>query len=190
MEASGVNAFAFMEYDNIQSAALAVKSSHENKHGLHFRVEHKEQPNASRAFHGFSGSPRQNTLHNSQDLLVAFQRGVSMGMSQAAQAQMIAHPIYPQYQFYPAFDPTVTAPNTPAAASGDAPASGPQGLTNGFMGAIAAQYSGSPSTANYGIYAEQQQYMAPNPVVSNYQWPLATGQAEENTASNATRGEN
>lgn len=107
-------------------------------------------------------------------------------MSQALQAQVIVPPMYPQYQYYPSFNPHLVTPNTPAATGGDISTTSPQVLPNGFMDAIAAQFSGSPSSVNYGHFTEQHPYVAPNPVVSNYQWPVPTSQAEESSVSNAS----
>ena len=107
-------------------------------------------------------------------------------MSQALQAQVIVPPMYPQYQYYPSFDSNLVTPNTPAATSGGTSATSPQVLSNGFMDAVAAQFSGSPSLVNWGHFTEQQPYVAPKPVVSTYQWPVASSQAEESNVSNAS----
>lgn len=156
---------------------------------LRLRVERKDSSTAgSRTPHQQNGSPRRGGIIDPQEVLVAFQRGVSMGMTQAAQAQLMPPPLYPQYPCYSAFDPSLTQSNLSAAAGSDASLPNSQAFGNGYIGPMPGEISYANPPAHYGHYAPPQphhHYVVPNPVVSHYQWPPATT-ADENVKN--TRG--
>lgn len=151
---------------------------------LHLRVERKESSTASpRTSHNSSGSPRRNGLIDPQEVLVAFQRGVSMGMSHAAQAQIMPPPIYTNYPFYPAFDAPIPQTGVPASGSGDPSLTSSHAFGNSYMASVPGQVSYTNPPANYGHYTQPHpHYVVPNPVVSQYQWPPANT-TEDNIAS-------
>ena len=172
MQVSGLNVFAFLEYDSPQSASLAVQASPKNFQGL--RVEHKEPSSSvSRVSHGFSGSPRRNGLAESQEVLMAFQRGLSMGMSQAAQSHMVAPPVHPYYPYYAQYDHSLQQPSVSGPINNEsAAATGSQLYGSGYMGPIPGHFPYTPTTAPMTQYPQQhQQFVLPHPVISQYQWP-------------------
>ena len=180
-----MNAFAFLEYESPHSASFAVQASPRTYQGLNLRVEHKEPSNAaSRMVHGFSGSPRRNGLFENHEVLAAFQRGVSMGMSQAAHAQLIPPPIYPSYHYYPSYDTAVQQNSLPASSNNESPSATPQVYTTGYLGPVPGQFSYSPTQAQLAQYQQhQQQLLMSNPVISQYQWP-PTAAHEDNPSKN------
>ncbi|KAL9127080.1 MAG: hypothetical protein Q9217_003982 [Psora testacea] len=191
VNASGVNAFAFIDYECPQAALLAVQASPRIYQGLSLRVELKESPNAaSRTLGSFCGSPRRMGLLDSGDVLVAFQRGVSMGMNQAAQAQMMPPPTYTQYPYYPAYDASITQQSVPVTTSSNEIATSPQAYGNGYMAAPLGQFQYPATAAPYGHYQQpQQQYVIENPFIPQYQWPPASASSAKISTDTTTPGE-
>ncbi|KAG8534246.1 uncharacterized protein KY384_001090 [Bacidia gigantensis] len=193
VNASGVNAFAFIEYDNAQSAALAVQAGSLAYQGLQLRVEHKEPYNSPlRSSPSFSGSPRRPGLLDSQDMIIAFQRGVSMGMSQATQAQLMPPPFYPQYQYCAPYSNSSSHSTMPPSTN-DAATAGTQVFTAGYMGPVSGQYSYTGAPAPYEQYQQHhqhQQYYAPNVPISQLQYPSAAGYEDVAIANPASLHEN
>ena len=142
--------------------------------GLHLRIEHKESTQAgSRAGHGFGGSPRRNEVVESQEFLAAFQRGVSVGMSQAAQTLLPA-PYYGQYPYYPAYEAGATLPNmTSSTSQKESSPVNNSSYGNAYMNHIAAQYSYAPTTANVGHFDSTQSYPSSCMGPAHYQWPVS-----------------
>ena len=184
--ASGINVFAFIEYEYPQAALLAVQASPRAYHGLGLRVEHKEQSNfGSRGLHNFAGSPHRIGALDSQEVLAAFQRGVSMGMNQA-QVQMIPPPVYSQYPYYAGYDSNSMQHATPAATSGVDVAASPQAYGNGYVAPTLNQFQYPANPPTYVQYQQAQQpYIVPNPTIPHYQWPLANA-GSDNTSNEAT----
>lgn len=165
-KASGVNAFAFIEFDQAHSATLAVQAGPRVYQDLHLRVEHKDPSTlASRSGHSYNGSPLRKGLLESQEVVAAFQRGVSVGMSQAAQAQLIPPPFYPQYQYYPTYDAGLQPTHGLPSLNTDSPTTSAPGFSGSY---VSAYSSGAPQ---YGNYGQGQQYLSTNASNSPYQWP-------------------
>ena len=188
LPASGVNTFAFIEYEDPQSASLAVESSPNIYEGLNLRVEHKESTSsASRNLRGSTGSPRR------QDVMIAFQRGISMGMTQTAQAQMMRPPGFPQDPYYSACDPPAAQHSIPATtSSNDSPTSPRHSSQLQYPSTTNASYEQCqhssqiqyPCTTNasYEVYQQlQQQCVFHNSLLPQYQWPLTSTSSESHT---------
>ena len=135
--------------------------------------------------HGFSGSPRRNRLFENHELLVAFQRGVFMGMSQAAHTHMIPPPVYPPYPYCASYDASVQQTSIPASSNNESTPAAPHVYSTGYLGPIPGQFSYSPTQAQLTQYQQhQQQFIVPSPVISQYQWPPTTAH-DDNALRNA-----
>ena len=109
--ASGLNIFAFIEFSLREEAASALQQI-VNLQGNRLRIEQKESidPYSRRDLAtgtASSGSPRTRYLTESQDALaLLFQRGVTVGMANAANSQALsvgmANPATTQAQAMPA----------------------------------------------------------------------------------------
>ncbi|KAL9100380.1 MAG: hypothetical protein Q9163_004238 [Psora crenata] len=187
--ASGVNAFAFIEYENPHAAALAVQASPRVYEGFSLRVEHKESSGApSRPLLGLGGSPRHMEVPSPQEVLAAFQRGVSIGMNQATHAQIMPPPVYPPYPYYPPYDPSVTAQNVPATTSGNDAPTGPQAYGSGYMAAPPGHMQYPATPAPYGHYSQSAQpYTVPNSLIPLYQWPPVSASTDNTTLGQEAR---
>ena len=146
--------------------------------GSRLRIEQKESidPYSRRDLATASGgSPRARYLAESQDALaMLFQRGVSVGMANAAtsQAQIMPTPHYSTagYPYYPAFNQTQYGQYFPQATISvdNESNSGLQIHGNPYIpnGTSSVQYPTAPPP--YIPYAQYPQ-AAPRP--TNYQWP-------------------
>ena len=169
-EASGVNTFAFLEYEHPQSASVAVQAGSQNFQGLQLRIEHREPSHiGSRGAHTFGGSPRRNGAIDSPEFLAAFQRGVSVGIGQATQT-LIPHPYYGPYSYYPAIEPGNTQSNMTTGVSKETISSTGPPYGNGYMNPITAQYAYAPATTQLPQYDHNGTYMAPSSGVPQYHW--------------------
>lgn len=170
--ASGVNAFAFIDFEAAQAAALAVQAGPRVYQDLHLRVEHKDISNlASRGSNGFSGSPLRKGLLDSQDILVAFQRGVSVGMSQASQAQLIPQSFYPQYQYYPTYDTGLPHSHGLTASGTDSAATSGTGYSNSYVATLPASSTLALAPPQFGNCSQGQHYLTSTGASAPYQWP-------------------
>ena len=181
--ANGVNIFAFVEYTSYEEAAFAI-SQVITFQGSRLRVEHKESVdvhNRRDMSIVSGGSPRNRFIADNQEALaILFQRGVSVGMANAAaQAQSLpasayasgAYSYYPHYnqsQYGPYMSPTTTIES-------ESPANmfvhGNQYMPP-MMGHVGQmQYPTAPP--QYVPYSQYQQPTPPQASVarSNYQWP-------------------
>lgn len=187
--ASGVNIFAFIEYTSYEEAAFATAQG-VTLQGSRLRVEHKESVDVySRRDTSMvsGGSPRTHYISDNQDALaMLFQRGVSIGMANAAaQVQPVptssygpgAYPYYPHYNqspYGPYVSPTATIDS-------DSPNNVPM-HGNLYMPPVMGQIAQIPFSSAPPHCVQYAQYTQPLPARSNYQWPPPANTTNE-TAS-------
>lgn len=180
---SGQNIFAFIEYHDREEAVFATQQT-VNMQGVRLRVEQKEsiEPNNRRDPPSWSGgSPHGRYIADSPDALaMLFQRGVSVGMANAANVAAAQGLSLPAANYnaaaYPYYAPYNQAqygtPFTPAAIGWENDSSLSL-QTNGNMYAPGTmgqvQYpKASPQ------YVQHPQYPQPASRPANYQWPPAS----------------
>lgn len=170
-----------------------------NLQGSRLRIEQKESidPHHRRDLTIASGgSPRARYLAESQDALaMLFQRGVSVGMANAAtsQAQIMPAPHYGAagYPYYSAFNQTQYGQYFPQATISvdNESSSGLQIHGNPYMpnGTSSVQYPTAPPP-----YLPYTQYPQAAPRPTNYQWPPSNDSTAEVAApaNNTINGEN
>ena len=187
-----MNVFAFIEYSSYDEASFAI-SRCITLQGSRLRVEHKEsadQTNRRNIAMISGGSPRARYIADNQEALaMLFQRGVSVGMANAAaQAQVLpatnygsaTYPYYPHYN-QSHYGPYVSPPTTmdPESPS-NVPINGSMYMPS-VMGQVAQmQYPSAPP--QYVQYPQYQQGPTPR---SNYQWPPPASTANNENASSA-----
>ena len=184
-----MNTFAFIEYTSYEEAAFAT-SQVVTLQGSRLRVEHKESVdvyNRRDTSIVSGGSPRNHYISDNQEALtMLFQRGVSIGMANAAaQVQALptssygsgAYPYYPHYnqsQYGPYMSPTATIDN-------DSPNNVPM-HGNLYMPPVMGQIAQIPFSSAPPPCIQYAQYPQPLPARSNYQWPPPANATNE-TAS-------
>ena len=196
MIASGMNIFAFVEYHDHDEVAFATQQV-VTMQGVRLRVEQKEsidQYNRRDMAMVSGGSPRDRYFAESQDALaMLFQRGVSVGMANAAasQAQALPAPNYGAgaYPYYPTYNQSQYGQYfNPAAIPFESESpSGAHMHGNLYMpnGMAQMQFPTAPPQ-----YIQYPQYPQPAPRPTNYQWPPAKdGNAEATAPSNMNGGE-
>ena len=151
--------------------------------GYRLRVERKEStdPFARRInFISSGGSPQTPYFSDSHDAMaLLFQRGVSIGMTQAAQTQVMAPPVYAPYPYYQSYDPSQYAQFVaPAGPVDNTTAASLQSHGNGYITQPMSQFQYPQTTAPYVQYAQH----APR----TYQWPPVNASNENDSTSPAT----
>ena len=187
-----MNVFAFIEYSSYDEASFAT-SRCVTLQGNRLRVEHKEsadQTNRRNLAMAAGGSPRARYIADNQEALaMLFQRGVSVGMANAAaQAQVLpatnygsaAYPYYPHYNQsqYPPYvsPPTTMDPESPTNVQVNSNLYVPS-----VMGQLAQmQYPSAPPQ-----YVQYPHYQAGPTPRSNYQWPPPASTANNENAPSA-----
>ena len=177
--ASGVNSFAFLEFDHPQAAAIAVQAGPRVYEGLHIRVEHKDM--GGRPAASFGGSPRRNGV-DSPEFLAAFQRGVSIGMSHATQAQLFPATYYTQYPYYTSFGEGSAQP-TMSGSDQKTVNVGGQSYGDGFANVVPSQYSVPPAPSRFNQFDIPQPFIPSLP--APYQWPVPTYDDRQQPMGNA-----
>ena len=175
-----MNAFAFIEFYTQDEAAFVVQAVW-HLAGVRLRVERKEWVDpATRRFSPTKagGSPPDRFYTDPQEAMaVLFQRGVSIGMANAAasQAQASPPPVYAPYAYYQPYNQMMygSYPQMDTEAS-----TGLQAHGNGYIPMPMGQFQ----------YPQASAYAAQYPPVSNrpvYQWPPANS-ADDTTTASAT----
>ena len=190
--ANGVNIFAFVEYTSYEEAAFAI-SQGVTLHGSRLRVEHKESvDNYNRRDLSFvsGGSPRTRYLADNQEALaMLFQRGVSIGMANAAaQVQTLPASGYGSgaYSYYPHYNQSQYGPYVSPSATIDSESpSNLQVHGNLYVPPVMGQMTQMQYPAAPPQYVQYPQYPQPLPARSNYQWPPPAG-ANSNETTSAT----
>lgn len=187
---NGVNIFAFIEYTSYEEATFAT-SRVVTLQGSRLRVERKESVdvlNRRDMSMVSGGSPRSLYIADNQEALaMLFQRGVSVGMANAA-AQAHASPAagygsgtysyYPQYNQSP-YGPYVS-PTT--IMDGDSP-NNAQTHGNLYIPPVMGQMGQMQYPSAPLACVQFPQYPQPLPARSNYQWPPLTGTTNNDTTS-------
>lgn len=190
--ANGVNIFAFVEYTSYDEATFAI-SQGVTLHGSRLRVEHKESvDNYNRRDLSFvsGGSPRNRYLADNQEALaMLFQRGVSIGMANAAaQVQALPASGYGSgaYSYYPHYNQSQYGPYVSPSATIDSESpSNLQVHGNLYVPPVMGQMTQMQYPAAPPQYVQYPQYPQPLPARSNYQWPPPAG-ANSNETTSAT----
>lgn len=196
--ASGVNIFAFIEYSSYDEASSA-SSKCITLQGSRLRVEPKEsvdQTHRRNVTTMSGGSPRARYIADNQEALaMLFQRGVSVGMANAAaQAQVLpassygagAYPYYPHYsqsQYGPYVSPTTTM-------DGESP-SNVQVNGSLYMPSVLGQIAQMQYPTAPPQYVQYPQYQPGPTPRSSYQWPppASTTNNENSTPTPVTTSE-
>ncbi|KAL8741397.1 MAG: hypothetical protein Q9190_005988 [Brigantiaea leucoxantha] len=185
--ASGVNTFAFIEYRSPEEAEYATHLIYELG-GVRLRVQRKETLDflgrrETWMFPG--GSPRNLPCAESPEAMAAlFQRGISVGMANAAASQsqnLPPPPVYAPYQLYPQLSPA----HEPSTTTTTLPFHGNQYLPQPMTPALSPlmppsmqpfqpfQFpgigQGSPQYAQHSNWHQR---------TSDYQWPLTFSSSE------------
>ena len=170
-------AFCFVEFASRDAADYAVERASRWFHGFQLRIEHKAW---RRPHMGPGASPNSNQPlpTGAQDaLIMLYQRGVQVGMSQAAQVQpmvpqTIQAPVYASYPpYYPMYDD--------AAAMYGAPSTAPPSYGHGLQSydnTSVTSTTGHTQPTPYIQYHQAQEHIQ-TPVRTSeppYQWPLPT----------------
>ena len=175
-----MNAFAFIEFYTQEEAAFVVQAVW-HLGGVRLRVERKEWVDpATRRFSPIKagGSPPDRFYTDPQEAMaVLFQRGVSIGMANAAasQAQTSPPPVYSPYAYYQPYNQMMYG-------------SYPQMDTEASPG-LQAQgnpYMPMPMPMGQFQYPQASTYTAQYPPASNrpvYQWPPANSTADATATS-------
>lgn len=188
MKATNLTVFCFVEYSTRGEADTAVQHASRWFDGFQLRVEHKV---SRRLLMSQAGSPMSNNQMNTsqfptqaQDMLmVLYQRGVEMGLSQATQAQslnpqMMLPPVYTSYpqSYYPPYDNSLgvfSAPNGTPPTYGLSVTS--YGNTNVVSNANQSQFSQAAASTQYGQYEQVDEYAksaTPRHGETAYAWPI------------------
>lgn len=179
LEANGVNAFAFIEFFTQEEAAQIPTKGTFVIAGARLRIERKESvdPFTRRDSFRSGGSPNPRLFAESQEAMaMLFQRGVSIGMANAAasQAQAMPPPVYAPYSYYqpysqPQYGPYV-APNAP---NENETSTGLQVHGNTYMPqAMGGQFQYPQGPPQYVHYQQCQQRS------DYYQWPPGNPNSE------------
>ena len=177
-----MNAFAFIEFYTQEEAAHVVQGSFALA-GVRLRVERKEWVDpASRRFSPVKSgaSPQDRSYAESQEAMaVLFQRGVSIGMANAAaaQAQASPAPVFAPYAYYQPYNQmpygSYVSTQMDNEASAGLPAHG-----NGYMPQVMGQFQ-YPQAPTYVQYQPASQR-------PKYQWPPVNTSDDATTAMTTT----
>ena len=188
-----MNIFAFIEYTSYEEAAFAT-SQGVTLQGSRLRVEHKESVDVYNRRDNsmvLGGSPRNHHISDNQEALaMLFQRGVSIGMANAAaQVQALpassygsaAWPYYPHYnqsQYGPYVSSTTTIDSE---SPNNVPMHG-----NLYMPPMMGPIAQIPLSSAPPHCVQYAQYPQPLPARSNYQWPPPANTTNENASATPT----
>lgn len=181
-----MNIFAFVEYSSFEEASYAT-SKCITMQGSRLRIEHKEsvdQSNRRNITMMSGGSPQARYIADNQEALaMLFQRGVSIGMANAAaQASVMTPANYGSntYSYYPHYNPSQYGAYMSPTATMDPESPGNAQVNGNLYMASQMQYPTVPPQ-----YVPYPQYQAVPTPRSSYQWPPLTDTAKnENGSSN------
>lgn len=149
-------------------ATLAVQASPRVCGTGRLRVERKESTEPLTLRGRFHGSPRNPYYADPHEMAMLFQRGVSIGMTQAAQAHTIPPPVYAPYAYYQQYDPShygqLPAPVAPVNNNNTIPPGSLQSHGNGYLAQAMGQFQYSQAPAPLYQYTQPQ-------TRPTYQWP-------------------
>ncbi|KAL9609965.1 MAG: hypothetical protein Q9167_005293 [Letrouitia subvulpina] len=204
INASGVNTFAFIEYRSQEEAEYATRLIYELG-GNRLRVERKESLEfvGRRDMSSFTGgSPRNHMFTDSPEAMaLLFQRGVSVGMANAAASQThtLSPSVYAPYQLYQPLTTQYGSFTAPASQldnepQNSLPVQGNQYLPHSISPALSQAMP--PAVQTYSAFqlpslppgsSQYIQHPHWHQRTSNYQWPpIAPGGGSSN-ATSATR---
>lgn len=173
-----------------EGAAAAVQASPRIYGNARLRVERKESADPSgrpNTYTASAGSPRSQYMGDPHDqMAMQFQRGLYVGLSQAAQVQTAPPPMWTGYPYYQQYDPSQYGHFTgaPAVQSDTATASGLQSHANGYAAQAVAQTQ-FPQTPNQYVPYQSRLSRA------SYQWPPSVSTSDAvNDASSMSLQEN
>lgn len=196
VNANGISSFAFIEFFSQEEAAHAARGVYMLS-GARLRVERKEIIDTSprRDMSLFAGSPRNRFFPDNEAMALMFQRGVSIGMANAAASQApVMHPptmhppamhppVYGQYPYYqPLNSQSAYGPFAGQAIGVDNEPSANLVQGGPYVPPTLGQYQYPQAVSSYTQYSHIPARQ------STYQWP-PNSSAGENGAASGTGGE-